>query len=123
MKKLNLKKSTKSVAALALGALLSTAAIAPQIVFAHGDEQHVTVTITDKGYSPSSVNVKGGEKVALKFVSKGSGCGNAVTIRSLKKSFTLNKGQTKTIVFTPKKGQTIAFACSMNMFKGKAVAK
>ena len=117
----------KKLGGLAAGVLLSAGllagSLAPQKVLAHGDEQHVTITITDKGYSPSSVNVKAGQKVAMTFVSKGGGCGNAVTIPALKKSFSLKKGQKKNIVFTPKKGQTIAFACSMNMYKGKVVAK
>jgi plastocyanin domain-containing protein len=67
--------------------------------------------------------VKGGKKVHMTFISKGSGCANSVKIPSLKKSFTLKKGQKRDIVFTPKKGQTVNFACSMNMYKGKVVAK
>jgi plastocyanin domain-containing protein len=119
--------TTKKIGGFAAGVLLSagllTATLPTPDARAHGDEQHVTVTITDKGYSPSSIAVKGGKRVAMTFVSKGDGCGNSVTIPALKKSFTLKKGQKKNIAFTPKKGQTIAFACSMNMYKGKVVAK
>ena len=131
MKKFKTKKFKKQIAALALGALLSTAAIAPQIVFAHGNEKHgkkhtdqkVTVTVDGKGYHPSTVNVKAGQEVHMTFVSKGGGCANDIRIPALKKSVSLKPGQKKEVVFTPKKGQTIAFACGMNMFKGKAVAK
>lgn len=119
--------TTKKMSGLAAGALLSagllTATMPTPNAEAHGGEQHVTVTITDKGYSPSSVSVKGGQKVSMKFVSKGGGCGNSVVIPAIKQKFTLKKGQTKTIVFTPKKGQTVGFACAMGMLKGKVVAK
>ena len=120
----------KTIATLSLGATLAIAA--PQIVSAHGNEkhgkaghkdQHVTVTVTNDGYSPSTVRVKAGQEVHMTFVSKGSSCGNAIRIPALKKSINLQPGQKKEIVFTPKKGQTIAFACSMNMFKGKVVAR
>lgn len=122
-----MKKSKTLVAALALSALLSTVAIAPQIVFAHGKakhkDQHVTVNVTSRGYSPSTVTVKPGQEVHMTFVSKGGGCANSIKIPALKKTVNLKPGQKKEIVFTSKKGQTIAFACSMNMFKGKVVAK
>lgn len=122
MKKLN---TVVTVAGLTLGAgLLAT--IAPQTVFAHGKDKNahnVTVTVDGSGYHPASLNVKAGKPVHLTFVSKGGGCANEIRIPSLKKSINLKPGQKKEIVFTPKKGQTIAFACSMNMFKGKATAK
>ena len=118
--------TTKKKGRWATGVLLSAGLLigaVSQNAQAHGGAQDVTVTITSKGYSPSSINVKGGQKVHMTFVSKGDGCGNAVTIPALKKSFTLKKGEKKSIAFTPKKGQTINFACSMKMFKGKVVAK
>ncbi len=116
----------KKLGGLAAGVLLGIGLLvsnSPQPAEAHGGAQHATVTITEKGYSPSSINVKGGQKVEMTFISKGDSCGNAVTIPALKKTFTLKKGQKKTIAFTPKKGQVINFACSMKMFKGKVVAK
>ena len=117
----------QKTAALAVGAFLSTAVIAPQIVFAHGKakhkHQHVTVTVDGSGYHPATLNLKAGKPVHMTFVSKGDGCANEVSIPSLKKALNLKPGQKKEVVFTPKKGQTVAFACSMNMFKGKAMAK
>ena len=118
---------TKKLGGLAAGVLLSggllAAALSPQPAQAHGDVQHKTITITEKGYSPSSVSVKSGQKTELIFVSKGGGCANGVSIPALKQNFTLKKGQKKTVTFMPKKGQTINFACSMKMFKGKVTAK
>ncbi len=51
------------------------------------------------------------------------GCANGISIPTLHKTLSLKPGQKKEVVFTPKKGQTIAFACTMKMFKGKVVAK
>ena len=118
--------TTKKKGGWAAGVLLSAGLLIGVVSHnaqAHGGAQDVTVTVTSKGYSPSSINVKGGKKVHMTFVSKGDSCANAVTIPALKKSFTLKKGQEKSIAFTPKKGQTINFACSMKMYKGKVVAK
>ncbi len=137
MKMLSLK-----AAALALSAALPAGA-APQLALAHNgvahngvahndkahhaskahQDQHVTVNVTSSGYSPSAISVKAGQEVHMTFVSKGSGCANGVRIPSLGKSIDLKQGQKKEIVFTPRKGQTIAFACKMHMFKGKVVAK
>ncbi len=114
------------IAALSLGIALSGAAIAPHITFAHGKDKHkqnVTVTVNEKGYTPSAIKVKVGQPVHLTFVSKGGGCANGISILALKKTIQLKKGEKKEVVFTPKKGQTIAFACSMKMFKGSVTAK
>lgn len=122
MKKLN---TVVTISALSLGAGLLVAT-APHNAFAHGKDKHVqnvTVTVDAKGYHPALVNVKAGQEVHMTFVSKGDGCSNGISIPSLKKSIDLKKGQKKEIVFTPKKGQTIAFACKMNMFKGKVMVK
>lgn len=120
-----MKNHFKVAAVLALGALVSTATIT-QNALAHGTDKHtqnVTVTVDGKGYHPAMVNVKAGQEVHMTFVSKGGGCANSVSIPALKKTFSLKTGQKKEVVFTPKKGQTLAFACKMNMFKGKVVAK
>ena len=116
----------KKLGGLAAGVLLGIGLLvgnASQQAEAHNGVQHATITITEKGYSPASINVKGGEKVEMTFVSKGEGCANGVSIPALKQNFTLKKGQKKIIAFTPKEGQVINFACSVKMFKGKIVAK
>lgn len=114
------------IVALSLGFALSSVASVPHATFAHGKDKHeqeVTVTVNEKGYTPSAITVKAGQPVHLTFVSKGDGCANGVSIPALKKIIHLKKGEKKEVVFTPKKGQTIAFACSMKMFKGKVTAK
>lgn len=115
-------KTIPTIAALSLSAALA----APQIVSAHGKDkrvQKVTINVTSSGYSPSTVTLKAGRPVHMTFVSKGGGCANDIVIPALKKKFTLKPGQKKMLDFTPKKGQTIAFACSMKMFKGRVVAR
>ena len=79
--------------------------------------------VDGNGYKPASVNVKAGQPVQLTFVSKGDGCTNTVNFPSLKKSLSLNRGDKKTLTYTPKKGQTLAYICGMQMFKGKVVAR
>ena len=124
-------KNLKIIAGLALGAGLTGASVAPQVVFAHGNEDHskghkhqsVTVSIDSKGFHPAMVNVKAGQEVHMKFVSKEASCANGISIPSLKRTISLQPGKKKMVTFMPKKGQTIAFACSMNMFKGKVVTR
>jgi plastocyanin domain-containing protein len=112
--------------ALSLGAALLTIAITPQSAVAHGKNkhiQHVTITVDNAGYHPANVTLKADRETHMTFVSKGSSCANSIKIPALRKTIHLRRGEKKDIVFTPKKGQSIAFACSMDMFKGKVVAK
>lgn len=114
----------KILTTLALGVSLLGASLAPRTAFAHnGKHQDVTVTIDGKGYHPSTVSVKAGQEVHMTFVSKEASCANGVSIPALKQTINLKPGQKKMISFTPKKGQTIAFACTSNMFKGSVKAK
>lgn len=127
-------KTIKTIATgLALSAALFTAATQGLAHTAKQDQQHhkakahqdqhVTVIVDEKGYHPATFSVKAGREVHLTFVSKGGGCANDISIPALKKTFKLKPGQKREVVFTPKKGQTIAFACTMKMFKGKVTAK
>jgi plastocyanin domain-containing protein len=103
---------------------LSGALLAPQIASAStAKAQNVVVTIDGRGFHPGVLNVKAGKPVHLTFISKEGSCASDFTIPTLKRTVSLKPGQRRKITFTPKKGQTIAFACSMNMFKGKVTAK
>lgn len=122
---------TQTLTGLALGAALLGGSLAPQTSFAAAvkiqkkaaKSQNVTVFIDSSGFHPAAVNVKAGQPVHLIFASKGSSCANHFSIPALKKTVSLQPGQKKEIVFTAKRGQTIAFACSMKMFKGTVKAK
>ena len=85
--------------------------------------QNVTIVVDSSGYHPSIVNVKAGRPVRMVFVSKGSGCANWVVIPALNKKFRLRLGQTQAVSWTPRKGQSVGFACDMDMFQGKVSAK
>jgi len=117
-------KNLTILTGLALGAGIVGASFAPRTALAHGGKvQNVTVSIDGKGFHPAALNVKAGKPVHMTFVSKAPSCANGFSIPALKRTISLQPGKKKEIVFTPKKGQTIAFACSMNMFKGKVTAK
>jgi plastocyanin domain-containing protein len=116
-------KNLKTFSQLALGAALLAAPLALPNAVARTNPQKVTVTISASGFSPATVKVKAGREVHLLFKSKEASCANGFSIPALKRTISLQPGQRKEVVFTPKKGQTIAFACSMNMFKGKITAK
>ncbi len=80
--------------------------------------------IIDGGYKPATVSVKAGVPTTLSFTLKSdSDCGNTVVIPALKKTLDLKVGQTKSVSFTPKKNQTLTFACPMKMLTGKVVAR
>ncbi len=85
--------------------------------------QKMTIVVNERGYTPATVKVKAGQPVQLTFDSQGESCGNTVVIPALDKTVKLKVGEKKTINFTPQAGQTIAFACSMKMFKGEVVAR
>ncbi len=117
-------KHLKLITAVALGAAIVGASLAPQIASAHGGKhQDFTVTVDSKGYHPATIKVAAGKEVNLTFVSKEASCANGISIPSLKRTISLQPGKKKMVTFMPKKGQTIAFACSMNMFKGKVVTR
>lgn len=85
--------------------------------------QKMTVVVDERGYTPATVKVKAGQPVELTFDSQGESCGNTVVIPALDKTVKLKVGEKQTINFTPQAGQTLAFACSMKMFKGEVVAR
>lgn len=126
-------KTNSIFGALAVGTLLLGAGAT--LVWAHGDKKdghptkkaaksQMATVVIDGAYKPATVSVKAGVPTMLMFtLKKDSGCGNTVVIPALKKTLALKVGQTQSVTFTPKKGQTLAFACPMDMFKGKVVAK
>lgn len=119
-----MKKIHLSLKGLALSAGLLVGTTPDAALAAPGkDAQRVTIMVDGSGYKPASINVKAGKPVHLTFLSKGNSCTNTVNIPALKKTLALKTGQKKTLTFTPKKGQTLAFACGMKMFKGKVVAR
>ena len=81
-----------------------------------------TTIVVDGGFSPSTINVKAGHPVQLTFDTKHKACISSVNFPGMKMKKVLTDGKKTIFTFTPKKG-TYAFACPMNMMKGKVVAK
>ena len=81
-----------------------------------------TTIVVDGGFKPSIINVKAGQPVQLTFDAKHKACISSVNFSGLKMKKDLTDGKKTIFTFTPKKG-SYAFACPMNMFKGKVIAK
>lgn len=79
-----------------------------------------TINIEQTSYSPNYLSVKAGASITLHLVNNGGqGCIQAFTIPSLGIQKTVLYGTTDTITFTaPSKPQTLAFMCSMGMYRG-----
>ena len=117
-------KNLKTIPSLALSASLIGALAAPHFAQARGVKPQIaTIIIDGSGFHPATLNLKAGREARITFVSKGASCANQFSIPALKRTINLEPGQKKTIQFTPKKGGSIALACSMNMFKAKVVSK
>ena len=80
------------------------------------------ITVSSDGYEPSSVSVKKGEPVRLAFYrADADNCGGEVafTKQNIKKK--LPVGETVLVEFTPTEAGEIAFACGMDMMRGKLI--
>ena len=79
-----------------------------------------TINIGQAGYSPSNLSIKAGALITLHLANTdGQGCIQAFTIPSLGIQKTVPYGTSDTITFTaPTKPQTLAFMCSMGMYRG-----
>ena len=85
--------------------------------------KRIEIAINADGFSPASVTAE--PKVAVELVftrTTDKTCANEVVVPDLKVRKALPLNESVSIVFTPAKKE-IAFACGMNMFKGKLVIK
>lgn len=80
------------------------------------------VTVAKAGFSPSSINVQKGEKVSLAFYrADAENCGSEVVFAKQKITKKLPVGETVLVEFTHKEAGEIAFACGMDMLRGKVI--
>lgn len=79
-----------------------------------------TINFGQTGYSPNYLSVRAGTTITLHLVNSGGrGCIQGFTIPTLGIQKTILYGNSDTITFTaPSKPQTLAFMCSMGMFRG-----
>ena len=99
---------------------LGTAAVAAP----KSETQNVTLSVTEKGFEPNSIDVKPGVPVILKITRKTDAtCATQIQIPSkkIKKDLPLNK-EVSVEVGKLEKGE-IRFACGMNMMEGKIIAR
>jgi len=80
------------------------------------------VTVSSNGYEPSSIPVVKGQPVKLAFYRADSeNCGGEVVFAKQKIRKKLAVGETVLVEFTPTEAGEIAFACGMDMLKGKLI--
>jgi plastocyanin len=95
----------------------------PEAARMEGDHQVVTVTVTDMGYSPASIELKAGvpAKVVFKQTTD-SQCLSQIKINDFGIAATdLPLNQETTIEFTPGQTGTYSFTCGMDMARGTII--
>jgi plastocyanin domain-containing protein len=86
--------------------------------------QKATVTVTESGYTPSTLNFKAGVPAQVTFVRKSDKtCGTEVLLPDYKIQKALPLNKPVVVAFTPKKAGTYTFTCGMKMFKGSVIVK
>ena len=87
------------------------------------DAQTATVEVTGNGFEPSSLKLKAGAPAKVTFVRKtDETCAKEVVIKEYKIERKLPLNEPVTVEFTPRKGE-FAFACGMDMIKGKLIVE
>jgi plastocyanin domain-containing protein len=96
------------------------AAAAPSGEVAAPGARRIEITATNEGYSPSSIDLKKGETVVLRFKrTTKSDCLAQVKIPKLDVKKDLPLDQPVEIAVTPKEDGDIPFSCGMDMVHGK----
>lgn len=86
--------------------------------------QVIDVTVTEKGFEPSSIDLKSGQPVVLKVTRKtDSTCATEIQIPSKKVKKDLPLNETVSIDLGKVKKGDLNFACGMNMIKGQLHVK
>lgn len=108
--------------------LITLIALFPMSIVAHAapksETQVVTLSVTENGFEPSSLDVKPGVSVVLKVTRKTDAtCATQIQVPSkkLKKDLPLNK-EVSVDLGKLEKGE-IRFACGMNMMEGKIITR
>ena len=88
------------------------------------DVQTAKVTVGEKGYEPTTVALRAGLLARITFVrTTDKTCGTEVVFPSLNIKRALPLNEPVVVEFTPAKAGEIAFACSINMFRGSVVVQ
>lgn len=82
------------------------------------------ITVSKNGFEPASLNAKKGEKLTLAFYrADAENCGSEVIFPKLKITKKLPVGETVLVEITPTESGELAFACGMDMLKGKVLVQ
>lgn len=104
-----------------LGAGLATPAAAAEAAA----PRIVDVTVTDKGYEPSRIELAQGERVRVAFHQEAkSSCAHTVKSPELGLELTaLPPGETTVVEISPPKTGEFTFVCSMDMLQGSVIVE
>ncbi len=81
--------------------------------------QNVDINVTSNGYNPTYIKVKKGVPLKLNLKSTDAySCASAFRIPALGIERNLQPNGSDSFEFTPQKSETIAFNCSMGMYRG-----
>ncbi len=84
----------------------------------------VSVTADDKGFTPSSIDVKQGEPTAIGFTrTSDDTCATQVVFPELDLKKDLPKDATVYVVVPTESARTFTFTCGMGMYKSAVVVK
>ena len=87
-----------------------------------GPTQSSKISITPKGFEPSSITLKKGVPATITFIRQTSDtCATSVQIPEYKIKRDLPLNQAVTVEITPTKTGEFTFMCGMNMLKGSVV--
>ncbi len=82
------------------------------------------IQVTDKGFEPAVTEVKKGEAVTLLVTRRSDHtCATEMVFAGIDSSFDLPYHQTVRIRLAPNLGDTLRYACGMDMYSGMIVAK
>lgn len=89
----------------------------------HAENEHAIV-VTDAGFEPKVTEVRKGEPVTLVVTRKSDHtCATEMRFAALDTSYDLPLNQTVRITLPANRGDTLRYACGMDMFNGMVVAK
>jgi plastocyanin domain-containing protein len=87
-----------------------------------GEPQTAKVTVNANGFEPASLNLKANVPAKITFTrTSNETCATEVVMPDYKIKQDLPLNKAVVVEFTPTKTGTMAFACGMNMFKGKII--
>ena len=123
---MKIQTSFRVLAASAASVLVALLVLsAPPAGAASDDVRTVEITVTDRGYEPSLIELTAGEPVRLAFRQEAkSECAHSVKSADLAIETTaLPPGETTVVEITPEESGEFTFACGMGMLKGTLIVE